>query len=77
MRMPSKLYSFEESTLALFIPIIAVLDVKPLPPKEIIQQLPEYDTNNIIDALAALYALGKIRFDDTQGVISLVDTTMV
>lgn len=73
MRIPSKLYSFEESTLHLFMSILQVLAVSPQPVRDLFSKLYSYNTNDVIEALAALYTLGTIRLDKVREVISLAD----
>lgn len=78
MRMPSKIYAFEESTLALFVLILTALSERPLQVTALADKFKADEAvNDLADALTALYALGKISLDETQGVISLVDKNLV
>ncbi|WP_233120644.1 ABC-three component system middle component 7 [Boudabousia liubingyangii] len=75
--MPSKIYAFEDSTLSLFAPILSALQERSHTVTGLAERYGNQGVNDVVDALTALYALGAIRLDETQGVISLADETMV
>ncbi|USR79847.1 ABC-three component system middle component 7 [Arcanobacterium pinnipediorum] len=69
MRFPNKLYPFGESTLALFAPILTVLEAEPVSISELRARLDNPAIEDVLDALTALFALKQINLDSTTGVI--------
>ena len=69
MRFPNKLYLFSESTLALFAPILTILEAEPVSISELRTRLDNPAIEDVLDALTALFALKHINVDSTTGVI--------
>lgn len=64
MILPSKIASYNESTLALFLPILSAIEKEGGSVYEIVNLLlKKYELTEIVDALYCLYALGKIGYD--------------
>lgn len=61
MLLPNKLFSFNDSVLPLFAPILSSLE-EPKTPKELFFEICNYNKDILlyIDALDCLYALNKI-----------------
>lgn len=64
MLLPNKLFSYNESALPLFAPILSSL-AEPKTPKELFFEVHNYNKDILIfiDALDCLYALNKITFN--------------
>lgn len=64
MLLPNKLFSYNESVLPLFAPILSSLE-KPKTPKELFFEVRNYNKDILlfIDALDCLYALNKITLN--------------
>ncbi|MBM7051024.1 ABC-three component system middle component 7 [Rothia sp. ZJ1223] len=70
IRLPSKLYQFNESILADFVTILRYLDEDPIKVETLhARLLPTMATEDFIDALALLLTLGKVELDNSEGVI--------
>lgn len=71
IRLPNKLYRFDESILAVFVTIMRSLDTEPVSVTDLHDRL---DVNmaieDIINALTLLLTLGVLSLDTDQGVIS-------
>ena len=75
MKLPSKLYSFEESILNNFVTVLSIIKEN-----EDIKTIDLYnksknkiaDINDFIETLEALYILNKISYDYTTGRINYV-----
>ncbi|TRX47073.1 hypothetical protein FNY88_10835 [Corynebacterium guaraldiae] len=71
IRLPNKLYRFDESILADFVTIMRSLDTEPVSVADLHDRL---DVNmaieDIINALTLLLTLGVLSLDTDQGVIS-------
>lgn len=70
MRFPNKLYPFAESTLALFAPILTIIDSEPMSIHELRERLDYPALEDLLDALAALFALKQVELDPPTGVIA-------
>lgn len=69
MLLPSKLYAFNESSLALFAPILEKLANGPTMPVNLAREL-DISVNQLEHALGALYALRAIDLNDKGDVYS-------
>lgn len=65
MLLPNKLFSYNESALSLFAPILSSLE-EPKTPKELFYKVRNYNKDMLlfIDALDCLYALNKITLNN-------------
>lgn len=65
MLLPNKLFSYNESALSLFEPILSSLE-EPKTPKELFYKVRNYNKDMLlfIDALDCLYALNKITLNN-------------
>ena len=70
MQLPNKLYSFNESSLVLFAPILKYLSSGPKPPKELYKQIKPFlnDPSDFLSAMDCLYALNAIELTDEMKV---------
>jgi len=74
MRLPSKIFSYDESTIVKFPTILRTLRRSPLTVRQL------YETTRMhwegigayMETLDCLYALGKIRFDDKEEMLFYV-----
>ncbi|XCB30436.1 ABC-three component system middle component 7 [Arcanobacterium hippocoleae] len=70
IRLPNKLYRFNESVLADFVTILKTLGSEPVPVLDLQRRLADkLHTEDLIDALALLLTLGAIHLDASKGVI--------
>jgi len=69
MRLPSKIFSFEESVLSKFPIILNALQQGGLSPIElyILTKSKTEDLGEFLETLDCLYALGKINYDEGTG----------
>jgi hypothetical protein len=74
MLFPNKVFTYDESVLSKLSVILKKLKRHPMSVKNLYQQvIKEMDgVNEFIDALDCLYALHKIEYDETEGVIRYV-----
>ncbi len=73
IRLPNKLYRFNETVLADFVVILTVLGEESMPVVDLHQQLmSRMSTEDVIDALTLLLALGKLRLESDEGAVSRV-----
>lgn len=71
MFLPNKLYTFNESTLALLAPVLDGLGSEPASVSALRTIVgAEMNTTNFLDALTCLYALRAIDYDDQKGVVT-------
>lgn len=70
MRLPNKLFSYNESVLAK-LPILLDLLREPKTPHQLLEQLPTEMRSpfELIEALDCLFALSKIELDDQRRII--------
>ena len=74
MRLPSKIFSFNESVLSKFPLVLTALSVAPLSIRELYQQMVNKveDVSEFLEVLDCLYALGKIRYDEEMRALCYV-----
>ncbi len=68
MRLPSKVFSYGESALAKFPLLLGTLQESPMIARQLYESTRRYwdGIGTYIETLDYLYALGKVRFDDTK-----------
>ncbi|WP_215523027.1 ABC-three component system middle component 7 [Varibaculum prostatecancerukia] len=70
IRLPNKLYRFNESVLADFVTILKALDDEPISVLELQRILAQdLHTEDLIEALTLLLTLGTLDIDVSKGVI--------
>lgn len=70
IRLPNKLYPFQESVLADFVPIQCRLANRRVQVADLYAELAEVmSTQDFIEALTLLLALKRVELDATEGVI--------
>lgn len=79
MRLPNKLFSYGESTLANLPVVLAELEDGPLPVLELLERVRSAigDADEFLDTMVCLHALGAIELTDERQVISHAGTAMV
>lgn len=79
MRLPNKLFSYEESTLANLPVVLTELEDGPLPVLELLERVRPTigDAAEFLDTMICLYALGAVELTDERQVISHAGTAMV
>ena len=71
IRLPNKLYRFNETVLADFVIILKTLDTEPVPVLDLQRRLADkLHTEDLIDGLTLLLALGGLDLDASKGVVS-------
>ena len=74
MLLPNKIFSYNESVLSKFSPLLTELANSPQSVANLYwlirQQVP--DVSEYIEILACLYALRRIEYDEAQGVLKYV-----
>jgi hypothetical protein len=72
MRLPSKVTTFKESTLALFPLLLKEVMVEDVPPLALFEKVKgeDDDISNFVEALDCLFALGKIELHEQTGNLS-------
>ncbi|MCX7538348.1 hypothetical protein OS123_07315 [Corynebacterium sp. P5875] len=71
IRLPNKLYRFNETVLADFVTILKTLGTEPVPVLDLQRRLADkLHTEDLIDALTLLLALGVLDLDSSKGVVS-------
>jgi hypothetical protein len=71
IRLPNKLYRFNETVLADFVIILKTLDTEPVPVLDLQRRLADkLHTEDLIDGLTLLLALGVLDLDASKGVVS-------
>lgn len=71
IRLPNKLYRFNETVLADFVTILKTLGTEPVPVLDVQRRLADkLHTEDLIDALTLLLTLGVLDLDASEGVIS-------
>lgn len=75
MKLPSKLFSYEESIFSKFPLILKILRENPIRVKELYyQSLQHFDSiTEFVETLDALYALDKIEYANEKEVLNYVD----
>lgn len=70
IRLPNKLYRFNESVLADFVTILKAIDDDPISVLELQRALAsDLHTEDLIDALTLLLTLDTLNLDASEGVI--------
>ena len=79
MRLPNKLFPFEETTLANLSIILTQLESGPTPVIELFRKVEGRlgGSDEFLDTMLCLYALGAVELDDERQVISNANPTMV
>lgn len=74
MRLPNKIFTFNESVLSKFPLVLAVLDKEPLSVKELYTTIKNKteDVSEFLEVLDCLYALGRIRYDEETRTLQYV-----
>lgn len=71
IRLPNKLYRFNETVLADFVTILKTLGTEPVPVLDLQRRLADkLHTEDLIDALTLLLTLGVLDLDANEGVVS-------
>jgi len=71
IRLPNKLYRFNETVLADFVTILKTLGTEPVPVLDVQRRLADkLHTEDLIEALTLLLTLGVLDLDANEGVIS-------
>lgn len=71
IRLPNKLYRFNETVLADFVTILKTLGTEPVPVVDLQHSLADkLRTEELIDALTLLLTLGVLDLDCDKGVVS-------
>lgn len=71
IRLPNKLYSFNETVLADFVKILHTVGDTQMSVTELHRQLgSSVPTENLIDALSLLLTMGSLELDQVKGVVS-------
>ncbi len=75
MRLPNKLYSYEESTLSKFPIVLRALRDSDSGVTELYERIEKSvpDVSEYMETLDSLYALGKIDIDDKEAVLRYVE----
>ena len=75
MRLPNKLYSYEESTLSKFPRVLRALRDSDSGVTELYERIKKSvpDVSEYMEILDSLYALGKIDIDDKEAVLRYVE----
>nr|WP_304352484.1 ABC-three component system middle component 7 [Bifidobacterium catenulatum] len=75
MRLPNKLYSYEESTLSKFPIVLRALRDSDSGVTELYERIKKSvpDVSEYMEMLDSLYALGKIDIDDKEAVLRYVE----
>ena len=75
MRLPNKLYSYEESTLSKFPIVLRALRDSDSGVTELYERIKKSvpDVSEYMEILDSLYALGKIDSDDKEAVLRYVE----
>ena len=75
MRLPNKLYSYEESTLSKFPIVLRSLRDSDSGVTELYERIKKSvpDVSEYMEILDSLYALGKIDIDDKEAVLRYVE----
>lgn len=68
MRLPSKIFSYNESVMARFPRLLNILAATPMSARQLYESTQGHwdGIGAYIEALDCLYALGRIRFDDKK-----------
>ncbi|MEG2623505.1 MAG: hypothetical protein RSC06_11455 [Clostridia bacterium] len=79
MRLPNKVTPYRESILAKFPVVLSKLEHEDVEPSKLFRAAKGkmHDVGEFIEVLDCLYALGKIRLIDEEGVLHYVDRDSV
>lgn len=74
MLLPNKLFSFDESILSKFPMVLTTLQASPMSVSNLYLKVKNriVSVNDYIEILDCLFALGKINYDDKEGVLKYV-----
>ena len=74
MRLPNKIFSFNESVLSKFPLLLSTISETPVSIRQMYQQVANKveDVSEFLEVLDCLYALGKIRYDEEMRVLRYV-----
>lgn len=74
MLLPNKLFSFDESILSKFPLVLTTLQASPMSVSSLYLKVKNriVSVNDYIEILNCLFALGKIDYDDKEGVLKYV-----
>jgi len=74
MLLPNKLFSFDESILSQFPMVLATLQESPMSVSGLYLKVKNriVSVNDYIEILDCLFALGKIDYDDEEGMLKYV-----
>ena len=74
MRLPSKVTSYNVSVISKFSIILESLSYSSKSPRQLYEELKQKfeDVNEYIEALDVLFSLGRVKYDDTLGVLFYV-----
>ncbi|MBN2882383.1 MAG: hypothetical protein JXN10_02570 [Clostridia bacterium] len=74
MQLPNKLFTYGESILSKFSPVLKTLENEGVPAGILYTKLKHHfeDINEFIEVLDALYALNKIDYDEEKEVLIYV-----
>lgn len=75
MRLPSKVTTFKDSTLALFPLLLNAVKAEDVSPMELFEKVrgEDGDISDFLAALDCLFTLGKIELNEQTGILSYVD----
>lgn len=75
MRIPNKLYSYDESVFPLFPLVANALQQSPMTPGELFAYLQDAcpEVSDFTDVLDSLFALGIVAFDAERKVLTLAN----
>lgn len=76
MRMPSKVNSYSDSVISLFVPILEKLEERDMTPHELLEatRTKVSEISVFLDALDCLYKLGQIEIPEGMEVLRYVKT---
>lgn len=79
MILPNKIFSYSESTISKFPVILTYIKQSPITVWELYKKVKRFvhNTEEFISVLDCLYALNKVNYDYTKGVLTYVDGTDV
>ena len=75
MRLPNKIFSYNESSISKYPVVLTALQRSPLPIRELYEKTRrQWDgIGTFMEALDCLFALGKIKLDDNEEKLFYVD----
>lgn len=72
MKLPSKSTPYKNSVIALFPRILSLLREKDMSVSEIYEQIKDYSCGEYVAALDALYAFGKVDYNEERRMLHYV-----